>query len=228
MLSKKFAISTVIIFIMLLVTGTVVKQAAPAYANVATERFKNLDKNNDGVLTPDEAGNQKLFDRLDVNKDGKLTEEETHSIFKDKNGKKQTTRDSSLPAPAFANVKYGPHNRNIFDLWQAKSDKPTPLIVFIHGGGFVGGDKSKIPPKALQTALDAGASVMSVNYRFRESAPIQDILRDCARAIQFVRLNSANYNIDSKRIASFGSSAGAGSSYKEKRRLHRGEGRDML
>jgi len=40
------------------------------------------------------------------------------------------------PDPDVANAKYGPHERNVLDLWQAKSDSPTPLIVFIHGGGF--------------------------------------------------------------------------------------------
>jgi acetyl esterase/lipase len=87
------------------------------------------------------------------------------------------------------------------------------LIVFIHGGGFVGGDKSKkLSTTAIRETLDGGAAFMSINYRFREHAPIQDILRDCARAIQFVRANAARFQIDPKRIASFGNSAGAGTS----------------
>ncbi|MGQ9580623.1 MAG: alpha/beta hydrolase, partial [Armatimonadota bacterium] len=47
---------------------------------------------------------------------------------------------------------------------------------------------------------------------FLKDAPIQDILRDAARAIQFVRANATKFNIDPKRIACFGSSAGAGTS----------------
>ena len=43
----------------------------------------------------------------------------------------------------FENEKYGIHPRNNFDIWLADSDKPTPLVIYIHGGGFVGGDKSK-------------------------------------------------------------------------------------
>jgi hypothetical protein len=53
---------------------------------------------------------------------------------------------------------------------------------------------------------------MGINYRFRKHAPVQDILRDAARAIQFVRFNAAQYNLDPKRIASYGGSAGAGTS----------------
>ncbi len=40
------------------------------------------------------------------------------------------------PRPDEENVKYGPHERNVLDLWMAKSDKPAPLVLFIHGGGF--------------------------------------------------------------------------------------------
>ena len=46
---------------------------------------------------------------------------------------------TTLPPPTHADVQYGPHPRNVLDFWQAPSDKPTPLIVYIHGGGFVAG-----------------------------------------------------------------------------------------
>ncbi|MCX7887606.1 MAG: alpha/beta hydrolase, partial [Verrucomicrobiae bacterium] len=117
-----------------------------------------------------------------------------------------------LPPPTHADVKYGPHERHVLDLWLAKSEQPTPLVVFIHGGGFVGGDKSRARPDALKRCLEAGVSFMAVNYRFRQHAPIQEILRDPARAVQFVRFYAAKYNIDAARIACYGASAGAGAS----------------
>ena len=43
--------------------------------------------------------------------------------------------------PTFADIAYGPHERNVLDFWQAPSDTPTPVIVRIHGGGFVHGSK---------------------------------------------------------------------------------------
>ncbi|HEY4313671.1 MAG TPA: alpha/beta hydrolase [Pirellulales bacterium] len=116
-------------------------------------------------------------------------------------------------APDFENVAYGPHARNVLDLWKAKSDRPTPLLVFIHGGGFVNGDKGQVRGRpAVRQCLDAGISFASINYRFREHAGIQDILRDAARAIQFLRTHATEYNIDPSRIASYGGSAGAGTS----------------
>jgi acetyl esterase/lipase len=39
------------------------------------------------------------------------------------------------PKPTFENVSYGPHERNVLDFYQAKSEKPTPVLFFIHGGG---------------------------------------------------------------------------------------------
>jgi len=116
-------------------------------------------------------------------------------------------------SPDLRDVKYGPHGNNALDFWFAKqTNTPAPLVVFIHGGGFVGGDKSLVSPEALRAALDGGAAFMSINYRFRKDAAIQDILRDTARALQFVRSEAARFHIDAGRVACFGGSAGAGAS----------------
>ncbi len=42
----------------------------------------------------------------------------------------------SVPPPDLANVPYGPHPRHVLDVWRAHSAEPTPLVVYIHGGGF--------------------------------------------------------------------------------------------
>ncbi len=64
----------------------------------------------------------------------------------------------------------------------------------------------------VRQCLEAGVSFASINYRFREHAAIQEILRDAGRAIQFLRAHAKEYNIDPTRMAAFGSSAGAGTS----------------
>ena len=74
-----------------------------------------------------------------------------------------------LPPPTFENVKYGPHERNVLDFWQAKSEQPTPVLVSIHGGGFVGGNKS-VQPQLLKECLDSGISVAAINYRYSTQA----------------------------------------------------------
>lgn len=153
-----------------------------------------------------------LFPDADVNKDGKLTEEEARAHYAKIRPAKPATADVA-PPPTAANVHYGPHERNVLDFWQAKSDRPTPLVVYIHGGGFVAGDKSAIrKDRTIEQYLAAGVSFASINYRYRTTVPIQDVLRDCARAIQFLRSKSAEWNLDKTRVASYGGSAGAGTS----------------
>src|SRR5262245_58305888 len=63
------------------------------------------------------------------------------------------------PKPTYADVSYGPHERNVLDFYKADSKTPTPLIVYIHGGGFVGGNKQSINGVILRGAVDSGISV---------------------------------------------------------------------
>ncbi|MCX6838069.1 MAG: alpha/beta hydrolase [Verrucomicrobia bacterium] len=120
-------------------------------------------------------------------------------------------------APTIANVAYGTHERQVLDFYKAESTKPTPLLFFIHGGGWVNGDKAN--PAPAQACLAAGISVVSINYRYSYQAqlagmipPVQWPLEDAARALQFVRSKAAEWNIDKQRIGASGGSAGACSS----------------
>lgn len=113
-----------------------------------------------------------------------------------------------LPKPDIANGKYGTFAANTFDLWKAKSGKPTPLVVYIHGGGLASGDKSGISVNQLNEMLEAGLSVMAINYRLTGEATFPQHYMDCARAIQYARFNAKEFNIDPKRVAATGGSAG--------------------
>ena len=87
---------------------------------------------------------------------------------------------------------------------------PSPLVVFFHGGGFRGGDKSSVPAWLVRDCLDEGISVASANYRLSQTAAFPAPMLDGARAIQFLRHNAVELGIDPDRIAASGSSAGAG------------------
>lgn len=117
-----------------------------------------------------------------------------------------------LPKPDFENVKYGPHERNVFDLWLAKSDKPTPLVIYIHGGGFSGGDKKTISARNLENYLKEGWSVAALHYRLTRTAPAPAAYLDCGRATQYLRHNAEKWNLNKNLFASTGGSAGAGTS----------------
>src|SRR5262245_1798395 len=62
---------------------------------------------------------------------------------------KAKQKGESKPPPALLNVAYGPHERNVLDVWMAKSEQPAPFLVFIHGGGFRGGSKEALQPYLL-------------------------------------------------------------------------------
>lgn len=189
---------TIVVFLLLCVYACFTVAAEPSSKNndklkKLLERYPKADANGDGVLTLSEA-------RAFLGKN------------QPKEGKDKRAAGQKRPAPSFANVKYGPHERNVLDIYQAKSGKPTPLVVYIHGGGFVGGDKKSVHSAVVDICLRSKVSVAAINYRFRKHAPIQDILRDSGRAIQFLRYNCAKWNIDKTRIVSYGGSAGAGTS----------------
>jgi acetyl esterase len=113
-------------------------------------------------------------------------------------------------APTHANVKYGKDERNVFDIWLAKSDKPTSLAIYIHGGGFRAGSKEKLSNDILSQLLKAGISVASINYRYLTiDTPLPTSHHDARRALQFMRSKAEEWNLDKSRVAAFGGSAGA-------------------
>src|SRR5438128_7617637 len=99
----------------------------------------------------------------------------------------QQPKARSLPAPDVSNAAYGPHERNVLDLWKATSVRPTPLVVYIHGGGFRQGDKDNLSPLLLKLCLEREISVGAINYRLSQQAPYPAPMHDGARAIQFFR-----------------------------------------
>jgi acetyl esterase/lipase len=120
---------------------------------------------------------------------------------------------AEIRPPDFANVKYGPYERNVLDLWQAQGAGSRPLLVYIHGGGWNAGDKAdvKIAPyrkDLLRVMLESGVSVASVNYRYSRMAILPAPVHDAARAIQFLRSRAQAWNLNKARVAAAGASAG--------------------
>ena len=110
--------------------------------------------------------------------------------------------------PTKAEVSYGPHNMNVLDFWKAEGEGPRPLLIHIHGGGWVGGDKKQTPAK-VKAFLAKGISYAAVNYRLSGEAPLPAPVHDAARAVQFIKSKAKEWNIDKNHIALTGGSAGA-------------------
>lgn len=112
--------------------------------------------------------------------------------------------------PTHPDEKYGEHEKQAFDLYLVDSDKSTPLFIWIHGGGFRGGDKRGVNAYMLRRFAEHGVSFASMNYRLSDVGPYPMQMLDSARGLQTIRHRAKQYNIDPKRIACGGSSAGAG------------------
>jgi acetyl esterase/lipase len=132
---------------------------------------------------------------------------------------KKAEKKPAAPLPPTAQIKYGPHERQVIDFWQAKSSTPTPVVLYIHGGGWRGGDKSSVGAANIKAWNDAGISVAAINYRYIDQAvaekvepPVKAPLHDAARALQTIRSKAKEWNIDKKRIGATGGSAGGCSS----------------
>lgn len=124
-----------------------------------------------------------------------------------------TVCPAKKPEPTLANLPYGPHPKQVLDVYQAKSTVPAPVLFFTHGGGWMNGDKGN--PDFLARCLENGISVVSINYRLIPNAieakidpPVKACLDDAARALQFTRSKAAEWHLDKTRIAGCGGSAG--------------------
>lgn len=123
---------------------------------------------------------------------------------------------ASYAQEAKFDLSYGPDKRNLFDIWlPKKTKKKSPLVIYIHAGGFVSGDKTEIRDKKemIDDYLAEGYAVASIRYRFLDTTPLQTIMReDIGGFVQYIRAHAETFNIDKKRIVSMGASAGGSAS----------------
>ena len=189
------------------------------------ELAPQADANGDGKLSKEEeaALTQRIlkrFPQADADGDGALSDKEKQAMIrraaartgkrKEQSAESGTNQEEGKQAPTHAKVKYGDHERQIFDIWLADSDTPTPLAIYIHGGGFRSGSKEKLKPNERDQLLKAGISVAAINYRYMSvDTPLPTSHHDARRAVQLMRSRAEEWNIDKERVAAFGGSAGA-------------------
>jgi len=111
-------------------------------------------------------------------------------------------------------VKYGTHERNVFDLILPKTNKKMPLVIYLHGGGFTRGNKEDayIHLDLIRAFLNEGIAFATINYRYLEHTEdgVRESLEDAQQFLQFIRYYASEFNIDKEKIACHGASAGAG------------------
>jgi acetyl esterase/lipase len=93
------------------------------------------------------------------------------------------------------------------DIYQVPSPKPTPVVVQLHGGGWIRGDRPS-SYRSFAALLAAGMSVVTVEYRNAKDAPAPAAIQDTRCALAWVKANAAKYNFDPNRVVLYGGSAG--------------------
>jgi acetyl esterase/lipase len=93
------------------------------------------------------------------------------------------------------------------DVYQVPSDKPTPVVIQIHGGGWIRGDRPS-GSGSFGPFFSAGMSVVAVQYRNAIDAPAPAAVLDVLCAMSWVKKNAAKYNFDPNRVVTWGGSAG--------------------
>ena len=128
----------------------------------------------------------------------------------------QTQAQSQIPAPAHAklvverDLPYAtPANpRQMVDIYAPEGAKNLPVVFWIHGGGWEGGDRTAIQLKP-QAFVDKGFVFVSTGYRLLPEVEMAAIFRDIAKSLGWVHKNIAKYGGDPARILVMGHSAGA-------------------
>jgi acetyl esterase/lipase len=82
---------------------------------------------------------------------------------------------------------------------------PLPAVIYIHGGGWVGGSHRQAP---IYVLAKAGYFAASIEYRFSSEAKWPAQIQDCKLGVRWLRANAAKYNIDPNKIGVWGASAG--------------------
>ena len=103
-------------------------------------------------------------------------------------------------------AKFG-SRKVLLDLLIPRDKKNCPVILVVHGGGWLQGDKSKFRPLAIAIAK-AGYAAAAIEYRLGDEAKFPAGIEDCFAAVRFLRANAEKFGIDPNRIGAVGGSAG--------------------
>ena len=187
--------------------------------------IRHDDKNKDGKLSPDEMppDRRRNFARIDLNGDGFIDLGELKAARAGIGRMRGSRRPGGAGGPnaaptddaidvqrdlAYAGTDNPQQKLDLFLPKKRAADKPLPVIVFIHGGGWKGGDKAAGAGNVSRFVASGEYAGVSVGYRLTNEAQWPAQIHDCKAAIRWIRGNAKVYNLDPDKIAVWGSSAG--------------------
>ncbi len=176
------------------------------------DQFDDWDANKDGRLSPEELPEnlRPNFDKVDANHDGFITREE-HLAFMNKNKPARPTVPDSVKLTAdipYADTARKSQRLDLLLPAKRSTEKPLPVIVYIHGGAWKGGTKEQGRGSVIPYVASGDYAGVSVEYRLSGEAIWPAQIEDCKAAIRWVKANAKEQGLDPDKIGVWGGSAG--------------------
>lgn len=198
-------------------TVAVLSAQQPESEERAVRMFEQVDADKDGRLSKQELPERLRanFSRADRDGDGFISKAEHQAVLARSQSAAKSAAKKPIPSgiSALLDLPYADteNPRQRLDLYlpkTLKSDKPLPVIVFIHGGGWRGGDKAGGLGNVSHFVQSGDYAGVSVGYRLTDEAAWPAQIHDCKAAIRWIKAHAKEYGLDASRIGVWGSSAG--------------------
>jgi acetyl esterase/lipase len=212
----------ILLFHLVLIAPTCLAQQTP-------ERFRRLDRNGDNLLSRDEVTGP-VFDELDADHNNSVTVNEAIEwARRNENGAGQRSGPDPRVRPqsggisaqrpllngfrvernvAYANTENARQRLDLFVPESADGQSRFPVLIYVHGGGWEGGNRDGGQPFIAPILRTRRYAVATIDYRLSGEAIWPAQLHDCKAAVRWIRANAKRLGCDEDKIAVLGTSAG--------------------